>query len=79
MFRKLARREGAAFGILDCHADRLTLRQRVADRMARDDDASDADVAVLEHQLASHVPLSADERNEVTPIPDPVIRIDSMN
>jgi aminoglycoside phosphotransferase family enzyme/predicted kinase len=78
IFRNLARREGATFGILDCHADQVTLHQRVADRMARGDDASDADIAVLEHQLACHEPLSVNESAEVVQIPDPVISIDSM-
>ncbi|QEG01762.1 Zeta toxin [Stieleria maiorica] len=64
-FRSLASREGATFGILDCRADEQTLRQRITDRIARDEDASDADLAVLDQQLASRQPLSQQEQNSV--------------
>lgn len=70
--------EGAAFAILDCHTDPHTLRQRVADRMAQNSDASDADLQVLEHQLASQQPLTTAERAKVVDIPDPVHTIDRL-
>jgi len=38
------------------------LRQRVAARAARADDASEAGIAVLERQLASAQPLAPDEQ-----------------
>jgi uncharacterized protein len=57
-FYELARRHGVAVSILDCHSDPITLRQRIANRIERDDDASDADLDVLEHQMAHHEPLS---------------------
>lgn len=78
IFRSLASREGATFGILDCHADVQTLRQRIADRIARDDDASDANLAVLDNQLASREPLSDAERECVFQVPDPVASIAAM-
>ena len=40
-----------------------TLRARVRQRALRRDDASDADLAVLESQLAQAQPLQHDERN----------------
>lgn len=61
-FRALATCEGAEFAILHCDADVATLRQRIADRMRRDDDASDADWSVLSSQLESEEPL--DEREQ---------------
>jgi aminoglycoside phosphotransferase family enzyme/gluconate kinase len=71
-FYQLAQQQGAAFAILDCHSDPQTLRQRVADRAARGDDASDAGVQVLEHQLTHQEPLSKSEQNFVIQIPDTV-------
>ena len=62
MFQTLATRESATFGILNCHADEQTLRQRICDRIARDDDASDADLDVLDHQLFNIDPLSENEQ-----------------
>ena len=47
-FRRFAESEGVPFAILDCHADVQTLRQRIVDRNARGNDASDADFAVLD-------------------------------
>jgi hypothetical protein len=75
LFRELAEQEGAVFAILEFEADEQTLRQRVADRMARDDDASDADLHVLEHQLATRQPLSEYERSSVAKISDHVAAI----
>ena len=72
LFRELAEGEGVPFAILDCHADEQTLRQRVADRMSRDNDASDADVKVLEQQLLSQEPLTPTEWKHVVDIPDVV-------
>ncbi|OIQ74031.1 hypothetical protein GALL_443280 [mine drainage metagenome] len=61
-FHQLARRVGVPFTILDCRADDAALRARVAARNRRGDDASEADVAVLERQLGWREPLGADER-----------------
>ena len=69
-FRQLADQEGVPFGIVDCHAETSTLRQRIADRIARDDDASDADLQVLNQQLSTREPLTAAERMNVIEIPD---------
>ncbi|MEP1647728.1 bifunctional aminoglycoside phosphotransferase/ATP-binding protein [Rhodopirellula bahusiensis] len=71
-FHDLAQRNGVAFAILDCHSDPQTLRQRIADRIERDDDASDADFKVLDHQIAHHESLSDVERTFVVDVPDVV-------
>ena len=65
--RRFAAARGARFAILACEADPPTLRARVAERAARGDDASDADVAVLDAQLAAFEPLADDERAEAWP------------
>ncbi|MCL4184161.1 MAG: AAA family ATPase [Burkholderiaceae bacterium] len=61
-FRRLARERGVPFTILHCRADAALLRERVAARRAGRADASDADQAVLERQLAAHDALREDER-----------------
>ena len=60
-FRELADRHGIPFILLDCAADPDTLRERVAARRARGDDAAEADVEVLERQLQYDEPPAADE------------------
>jgi aminoglycoside phosphotransferase family enzyme/predicted kinase len=69
-FHDLAKQAGVAFAILDCQADESTLRQRIADRLARNDDASDADLKVLDCQLRGQQPLTESEREYVVEIPD---------
>jgi len=61
LFRDLAQRVGVQFRILDIQTDATTLRERVTRRAAQGKDASDADLRVLEHQLATARPLDADE------------------
>lgn len=61
VFRKLAAKHGARFAILDCSAPEAVLRDRIAARAAAGRDASEATAAVLDHQLASHEPLTAGE------------------
>lgn len=57
--RELAARLGVRCRIIDFRASAATLRQRVAMRRG---DASEADLAVLEQQMAHASPLSADEQ-----------------
>ena len=64
-FRSLAAELGVPFALLHCHASPALLRQRVAARDVSGHDASEADVAVLEGQLARHEPLAADEHAAV--------------
>jgi hypothetical protein len=60
-FRAIAERTGASYLILDFHAPLEVLRARVAERAARADDASEADLAVLERQIATREPLTPAE------------------
>ncbi len=67
-FRQLAARLGVPFVILHCHAPLPLLRQWIRERQATGSDASDADLAVLEHQLASQEPLAGEETRWVMDI-----------
>ena len=58
MFAEIARRLQLRFGIVECEANPATLRQRVASRTA---DASEATVEIIDAQLKSRDPLTADE------------------
>jgi len=60
-FRTLAAKLGVRFVILDFRAPVTLLRQRVAQRRARADDASEADLAVLERQIVNCEPLTPAE------------------
>jgi hypothetical protein len=60
-FRALARELGVPFRIAWFRAPVDVLRERVAQRARRGDDASDAGLAVLDHQLRSIEPLTAEE------------------
>lgn len=61
-FRRMAAALGIPFIILETVAPPSVLRSRVAARLAAGRDASEADGAVLDSQLASHEPLDPDER-----------------
>jgi len=61
-FKALAAELGVPFAILHCHAAETVLRERVAARHAAGNDASEADVAVLQRQIDHHEPLGDDER-----------------
>lgn len=67
-FRELAARLGSAFVIVDCVAPPALLEARLRQRLAEGADASDADLAVLHHQLAHHEPLTALERRVTVPL-----------
>ena len=59
-FQQLAKRLDVAYIILEITAPTEVLRQRIVERQT---DVSDADLAVLEHQLANWQPLQEDESN----------------
>ena len=59
--RLLADGLGVGFVIIDFHASAATLRERVRQRALRSDDASEADLSVLQAQLANVQPLRPDE------------------
>lgn len=63
-FRALAAETKVAFHLIDCHAAPDELRRRVVQRAAAGTDASEATLAVLEHQLRTAEPLSAEERQQ---------------
>lgn len=62
LFRQLAIDLDAPFAIVDFVASDATLRARIVDRARRGDDASEADLAVLDHQLRMQEPLAPDEQ-----------------
>lgn len=61
-FMALARRHAKPLFIVSCEAAPAILRARVQARMARGQDASEATLEVLEHQLAHAQPLSPTEK-----------------
>jgi len=67
-FAELAEREGAGFAVIDCGASGAELRERVAKRHASGSDASEAGLAVLEHQLEHSEPIGDDEPGQVISI-----------
>lgn len=60
-FRRLGGEANVPFVILDYCADENTLRKRILQRESEGRDASEADLAVLEHQLASQESLGGNE------------------
>ena len=67
LFRGLATELGVPFAIVDICANEVTLRERVRQRARVGQDASEAGIAVLEHQLRTDEPLGLDERVDVVP------------
>jgi aminoglycoside phosphotransferase family enzyme/predicted kinase len=65
LFRDLATELGVAFVIVDFVASDSTLRGRIAQRAVNGSDASDADLAVLDHQLRNREPLTPQEQTFV--------------
>ena len=61
-FLDLALRLGAQASITECSTPIETLKARIRQRVAEGQDESDADIAVLEYQLAHFDPLEDEER-----------------
>jgi hypothetical protein len=61
LFKSLASELHVPFLILDIRTDEATMQKRIAARQALGQDASDAGLGILLHQLAHHDPLSAEE------------------
>jgi len=61
-FRRMAQECGVPFTLLHCRAPEALLRERVQMRGERADDASEADLAVLDRQRAGAEPLAAQEQ-----------------
>jgi predicted kinase len=57
----MAQELGAPYVVLDVTCDPEVVRERLLERAVRDDDASDADWAVYEAQVAEADPIGADE------------------
>ena len=62
LLRETARTRGVAFHILDFEVPVATLRERILKRAHTGGDASEADLAVLQHQLDTEARLGADEQ-----------------
>jgi len=60
-FLRLAAQRATPCLILECRAAEATLRERIRRRAAASSDPSDADEAVLDHQLASFEPIACSE------------------
>jgi aminoglycoside phosphotransferase family enzyme/predicted kinase len=63
LLRELAKCMSVPLFIADITASEPMLRKRVAQRATDGKDVSDADIAVLEHQLSAQEPLTAAERS----------------
>jgi predicted kinase len=61
IFKDLAQRLQVPFRILAFHADPHILRHRILQRKAENNDASDADLDVLDSQMKNQQHLEADE------------------
>jgi len=78
-FRQIAAANAARFVILECAASPAELRRRVAARDRARRDASEANLAVLEHQLRSRDPLDrAERRTTVTVDTERPVRYGSL-
>jgi hypothetical protein len=62
LLHKLAQSHGVTFRILDFPVPVATLRERILQRSRAGNDASEADLAVLQHQLNTEEPLDIDEQ-----------------
>jgi len=67
-FLDLAARLGVQVMILDCTAPLTILQDRIRGRAATQTDASDADLAILQHQLGDQDELDERERQFVIPV-----------
>lgn len=67
-FVALAARLGVRLGMIHCRAEPQVLRARLAERLRRGTDASEADARVLDWQLQRLEPIAADEGIEVLEI-----------
>lgn len=66
--KRFAGMAGAPFVLVDVQAPEAVLRERITHRNRNERDASEATLAVLEHQLAMEEPLGAEERKDATAV-----------
>jgi uncharacterized protein len=69
LFREVAKRRGLPLNILDLSADPATLSERIMRRASHGQDASEADLQVLKHQIETMQPLGYDEMGDVVGCP----------
>ncbi|MBT9540458.1 MAG: AAA family ATPase [Thiobacillus sp.] len=76
LLREQAQSRGVAFHILDFQVAVAILRERILKRTQLGNDASDADLAVLQHQLDTEEPLAIDEQAAIVSIDasEPILR-----
>lgn len=72
LFMGIAQRHKLLFSIIDVKADHDTLRERIVRRNAQGQDASEADLRVLQYQIETAEPLGECELKEVI-FPDRVV------
>ena len=78
-FRRLAVSQNVPFVILDCDAPPEVLRQRIIARREGPENVSDADLGVLEAQLATREDLSDEERALSLAVrPDRVLDVEAL-
>ena len=66
LLREAAKGHKAEFHILDFSVPIETLKQRIVQRASKGKDASEADLAVLQHQLKTQEPLGEDELTDIS-------------
>lgn len=64
----LARRKGASYVFVETHADRVELERRLQSRRKQGGEASEADLAVLQHQFEVAEPLTQEEKKRCLPV-----------
>ncbi|MEO5784148.1 MAG: AAA family ATPase [Casimicrobiaceae bacterium] len=67
-FRTFAAQLRVPFAIVDIPVPEAALRERLAQRARRGTDVSEADIAVLDYQLRTAEPLTADEQGDVVQV-----------
>jgi len=72
-FRQLAQELGVPFQLVALDAPVAVLQERIARRQTQTSDASEADLAVLAHQIHTQDPLAADETDVQFPPPISVV------
>lgn len=66
--KRFADMAGMPFVLIDVQAPESVLRERITHRNRNERDASEATLAVLEHQLSIEEPLSAEERKDAVTV-----------
>lgn len=61
LFKSIAHKMSYGFAIMSCQASKAKIAQLIQQRNAEGDDASEADVSIVEHQLEHLEPISSDE------------------